>query len=41
MYNDLINRSIFKDIKDKVAFRNYDSLSDMHSKTYISKPGVL
>jgi len=33
-YNDLINRSVFKSMKKRVEFRNYDSLSDIHSQTY-------
>ncbi|MCL2550372.1 MAG: hypothetical protein FWE78_05555 [Methanimicrococcus sp.] len=33
-FNDLINRSIFKSIRERIKFRSYDSLSDIHSQAY-------
>lgn len=36
-YDEIINRSIFKPIKDRIRFKNYESLSDTHSKEYRRK----
>ena len=33
-FDDLINRSVFKAIKERIKFKSYDSLSDIHSKAY-------
>jgi hypothetical protein len=33
-FNELINRSMYKPIKERVKFRNYELLADIHSKEY-------
>ena len=39
---ELMKLSIFKSIKERIMFRSYETLSDIHSKSYkIPKPGVL
>jgi hypothetical protein len=33
-YNNIINRSVYKSIRDIVVFRDYDSLSEIHSQAH-------
>jgi len=33
-FNDLISRSMFKPIRERVKFKSYDSLSETHSQAY-------
>ena len=33
-FNEILGRSMFKPISERIKFKSYDSLSDTHSHTY-------
>ncbi|MCL2867254.1 MAG: hypothetical protein FWF47_05785 [Clostridia bacterium] len=40
-FNEMISRSVFKPIKDRVVFKSYESLSDIYEKEYRRKQAAV